>query len=84
MHWGSETVYVSSLAKLHNIFEIQHMSWFPPPLAKRRSRDLEYSICICLNRFAGDTYCLRQLHLQSFKISAGVVFHLKDFTIWKG
>ena len=35
VHWGSETVYVSSPAKLHNVFEFQHSGWFPPPAAKR-------------------------------------------------
>ena len=30
-----ETVYVSSPAKLHDVFEFQHSSWFPPPAAKR-------------------------------------------------
>ena len=35
VHWGSETVYVSSPAKLHNVFEFQHSGWFPPPAAKQ-------------------------------------------------
>ena len=35
VHWGSETVYVSSPAKLHDVFEFQHSGWFPPPAPKR-------------------------------------------------
>ena len=35
VHWGSETVYVPSPAKLHSVFEFQHSSWFPPPVAKQ-------------------------------------------------
>ena len=35
VHWGPETVYVSPPAKLHIVFEFQHLSWFPPPVAKR-------------------------------------------------
>ena len=85
VHWASETVYVSSPAKLHNVFEFQHSSWFPPPAAKQPlwHRGIETLNKIRLNRFAGDTSRLRQMCLQSFNISAGVVFHLKDFTIWK-
>ena len=35
VHWGSETVYVSSPAKLHDVFEFQHSGWFPTPAPKR-------------------------------------------------
>ena len=35
LHWGSETVYVSSPAKLRDVFEFRHSGWFPPPAAKR-------------------------------------------------
>ena len=35
VHWGSETVYVSSPAKLHDVFECQHSGWYPPPAPKR-------------------------------------------------
>ena len=35
VHWGSETVYVSSPAKMHDVFEFQHSGWFPPPATKR-------------------------------------------------
>ena len=86
VHWGSETVYVSSPAKLHDVFEFQDSGWFPPPAAKWplwHRRVVETFDKIRLNRFAGDTYRLRHMRLQSFKISAGVVFCVKDFTSWK-
>ena len=82
VHWGSETVSVSSPAKLHDVFEFQHWDWFPPPVAKQL---LWHRRVETFNKVFAFVWTVLLVTLTACIRCVCNLLKLqpKDFTIWK-